>query len=244
MSKATILIVDDEPDVLGFNAGAPRAERLRGRNRGGGCRALVLLAEGAPALLITDLRMPQMDGLELLGKVREQNPKLPCIVLTAAGDVSTAVRAMRAGAAAYLTKPIDVGALLLSVERVLEHQDLQTEAENLRGQLRARDQDGLSGLLGTSLPMQRIYRMAHQVAPARATVLITGVRHRQGPSRPRHSRAESASAGAVRLGALRGIGRGRAGERALRPRKWRLHRRRQAAARALRASQRRYAVSR
>jgi two-component system, NtrC family, response regulator HydG len=174
MSKARILIVDDEPDVLGFMQELLEQKGYEVETATGGAEALVLLAEGAPALLITDLRMPQMDGLELLGKVREQNPSLPGIVLTAAGDVSTAVRAMRAGAADYLTKPIDVGSLLLSVERALEHRDLQTEAENLRSQLRTRDQEGLSGLLGTSLPMQRIYRMARQVAPARATVLITG----------------------------------------------------------------------
>ncbi|HXK16196.1 MAG TPA: sigma-54 dependent transcriptional regulator, partial [Polyangiaceae bacterium] len=174
MSRARILIVDDEPDVLGFMQELLEQKGYEVETAAGGAQALALLAEGAPALLITDLRMPQMDGLELLGKVRAQNPSLPGIVLTAAGDVSTAVRAMRAGAADYLTKPIDVGSLLLSVERALEHRDLQTEAENLRSQLSAKTHEGLAGLLGTSLPMQRIYRMVRQVAPARATVLISG----------------------------------------------------------------------
>ena len=174
MRKATILIVDDEPDVLGFMQQLLEKKGYEVECATGGAEALVFLAEAAPALLITDLRMPDMDGLELLAKVREQNPNLPSIVLTAAGDLSTAVRAMRAGAADYLTKPVDVGALLLAVERALERRDLETEAENLRNQLSARTQEGLAGLLGTSLPMQRIYRMACQVAPARATVLITG----------------------------------------------------------------------
>ena len=174
MSKARILIVDDEPDVLGFMQQLLEQKGYEVETAAGGERALVLLAEAAPALLITDLRMPHMNGLDLLGKVREQNPHLPAIVLTAAGDIASAVGAMRAGAADYLTKPIDIGALLLSVERALEHRDLQTEAENLRSQLSAKNQEGLAGLLGTSLPMQRIYRMARQVAPARATVLITG----------------------------------------------------------------------
>jgi two-component system, NtrC family, response regulator HydG len=174
MKSARILIVDDEPDVLDF------MEQLLG-SRGyevdlaaGGEQALGVLAEKAPALLITDLRMPGLDGLGLLAKVREQNRELPCIVLTAAGELSVAVRAMRAGAVDYLAKPVDVGALLFSVERALQRRDLESEAENLRGQLSAKNQDGLDGLLGTSLPMQRIYRMARQVAPARATVLITG----------------------------------------------------------------------
>jgi len=174
MSHARILIVDDEPDVLGFMQELLERKGYEIETAASGEQALLLLAEAAPALLITDLRMPRMDGLELLSLVREQNPNLPAIVLTAASDVSTAVRAMRAGAADYLTKPIDVGSLLLSVERTLEHRDLQTEAENLRRQLSAKNQEGLAGLLGTSLPMQRIYRMARQVAPARASVLITG----------------------------------------------------------------------
>jgi two-component system, NtrC family, response regulator HydG len=174
MSKARILIVDDEPDVLGFMQQLLEQRGYAVDTATGAEQALSLLADAAPALLITDLRMPHMNGLDLLEKVRELNPSLPGIVLTAAGDISSAVRAMRAGAADYLNKPVDVGALLLAVERALEHRDLQTEAENLRSQLSARTNEGLAGLLGTSLPMQRIYRMARQVAPARATVLITG----------------------------------------------------------------------
>ena len=174
MSKARVLIVDDEPDVLGFMQPLLEQKGYEVEVAAGGAEALLLLAESAPALLITDLRMPQMDGIELLRRIREQKRELPSIVLTAADDTATAVRAMRAGAADYLTKPIDVSSLLLSIERTLEHRDLQVDAENLRTQLSARNQEGLDGLLGTSLPMQRIYRMARQVAPARATVLITG----------------------------------------------------------------------
>jgi len=174
MKNARILIVDDEPDVLAFMQQLLEQKGYEVDLADGGEVALGLLAERAPALLITDLRMPHLDGIGLLAKLREQHRELPSIVLTAAGDVSTAVRAMRAGAVDYLTKPVDVGALLLAVERALQRRDLQTEAENLRGQLRARNHDGLDGLLGTSLPMQRVYRMARQVAPARATVLVTG----------------------------------------------------------------------
>jgi two-component system response regulator HydG len=118
--------------------------------------------------------MPNMDGMELLAQLRERDVQIPAIVATAFGDVSSAVAAMRAGAEDYLTKPIDFDALLLVVERTLARSELRTEAENLRRQLRARDQEGLEGLLGTSAAMQRVYHMVKQVAPARATVLITG----------------------------------------------------------------------
>ncbi len=174
MSSARILIVDDEPEVLAFLQHLLQQKGYEVDAVAGGPAALALLADNAPALLITDLKMPNMDGIELLGRLREQHHDIPSIVLTATGDPASAVRAMRAGAADYLTKPIDVATLLVSIERALARRDLQADAENLRTQLSARNQEGLDGLLGTSLAMQRIYRMARQVAPARATVLITG----------------------------------------------------------------------
>jgi two-component system response regulator HydG len=118
--------------------------------------------------------MPKMDGIELLKKLREADSELPVIVATAFGDISTAVTAMRAGAEEFVTKPVDIDALLVVMERALERRDLRVEAENLRRQLREREGEGLKGLIGTSPVMQKIYRLARQVASSRATVLITG----------------------------------------------------------------------
>jgi two-component system response regulator HydG len=81
---------------------------------------------------------------------------------------------MRAGAEDYLTKPVDVEALTVALERAMERRALRVETENLRRQLREQDGEGLRGLLGSSAPMQRVYRVAKQVAGSRATVLITG----------------------------------------------------------------------
>ena len=125
-------------------------------------------------MVVTDLKMPEMDGMTLLGKLRESDRDLPVIVVTAFGDVSSAVAAMRAGASDYLTKPIDFDALLVAIERALERRALRVEAENLRRQLRERDGEGLQGLIGASPAMQKVYRTARQVAASRATVLITG----------------------------------------------------------------------
>jgi two-component system response regulator HydG len=136
--------------------------------------ALAVAAERPPDVVVTDLKMPKMDGMQLLAKLREQDPYLPVIVVTAFGDVSSAVAAMRAGAADYLTKPVDFDALIVSIERVLERRDLRAEADNLRRQLREREGDGLEGLIGASPAMQKVYRTAKKVAAARATVLITG----------------------------------------------------------------------
>jgi two-component system response regulator HydG len=174
MSKPRILVVDDELSARSGLSKLLEQEGYQVEAAADGALALEAVAERPPALIITDLKMPNMDGLQLIAKVREQYPGIPLVVATAFGDVSSAVQAMRAGAEDYLTKPIEFDALLLLVERALERSQLAAETENLRRQLRTRNHDGLEGLIGTSPPMQRVYGMARQVAPARASVLITG----------------------------------------------------------------------
>jgi two-component system response regulator HydG len=139
-----------------------------------GKTALRVAAEHPPDVVVTDLNMPGMDGIELLLKLRDQDRDLPVILATALGEVDSAVRAMRAGAEDYLTKPIDFDTLLVAIERAVERRNLLVEAENLRRQLRERAGEGLQGLVGTSQAMQKVYRVARQVAAAKATVLITG----------------------------------------------------------------------
>jgi len=168
--KARILVVDDEPSARNGLERLLLQEGFVVRSEADGAAALRCAADFAPDVVVTDLRMPQMDGMELLRHLREQDRDLPVIVATAFGEVATAVAAMRAGADDYLTKPLDIDAL----ERAMERRALRVEAENLRRQLRERDGGGLQGLLGTSPAMQQIYRTARQVAGARATVLLTG----------------------------------------------------------------------
>ena len=174
MSKGRILVVDDEASARNGLAKLLTQEGYSVELAADGREALELVMEKAPDVVITDLKMPVMDGMELLEKSKAHNPTIPVIVATAFGELSTAVKAVRAGAADYLTKPIDFDALLIAVERTMERHELTREAENLRRQLRDRDHEGLEGLLGTSPAMQKIYRTARQVAPSRATVLITG----------------------------------------------------------------------
>jgi signal transduction histidine kinase/DNA-binding response OmpR family regulator len=97
--------------------------------------ALRVAGEHTPDVVITDLVKPDMDGVELLTKLKQKDSGLPVIVVTASGDVGSAVAAMRAGAEDYLSKPIDVGELELAVERALERRDLRVEAENMRRQI-------------------------------------------------------------------------------------------------------------
>jgi two-component system response regulator HydG len=174
MSKTRILVVDDEATARNGLAKLLEQEGYQVDLAADGVEALASVSDNAPGLIISDLKMPNMDGMELLKQLREREVEIPTIVATAFGEVSTAVAAMRAGAEDYLTKPIDFDALLLVVERTLARQEIKSEAENLRRQLRARDKEGLEGLLGASPAMQRVYQMVRQVSGARATVLITG----------------------------------------------------------------------
>jgi two-component system response regulator HydG len=172
--KSRILVVDDEASA---RTGLERLLKQEGYvvdAAPDGEQALKLATEIAPDVIVTDLKMPKMDGLELLTKLREHGSDVPVIVATAFGDVSSAVGAMRAGAEDYLTKPIDFDSLLVAVERAIERRNIRVEAENLRRHLREREGEGMQGLVGTSDAMQKVYRVARQVAPSRATVLITG----------------------------------------------------------------------
>jgi two-component system response regulator HydG len=169
-----VLVVDDEASARSGLEMLLAQEGYKVDTAADGEAALELVNESVPDLVVTDLKMPRLDGFGLLDKLRENFSHLPVIVVTAFGDVASAVRAMRAGAADYIVKPVDFDELLVAVERAIQHRDLAIEATELRRQLREREHAGLEGLIGSSPAMQKVYKVAAQVAPARATVLITG----------------------------------------------------------------------
>jgi len=173
-SKARILVVDDDDSARSGLEKLLTADGYRVDTAEDGVAALEKVAEAPPDVVVTDLNMPRMDGMQLLARLLENDRALPVIVATSVQDLDSGVSAMRAGAEDYLTKPIDFDALLVAIERALEGRDVRVEAENLRRQLRERDAEGLNGLIGASSAMQKVYRTAKQVASSRATVLITG----------------------------------------------------------------------
>jgi two-component system response regulator HydG len=173
-TQGRILVVDDEPTA---RQGLEKLLRRKGylvQAEADGEAALQAAADFAPDVVVTDLKMPKMDGIELLKQLRAQDRDVPVIVATAFGEVQSAVAAMRAGADDYLTKPLELDELTLAIERAMDRRNLRSEAENLRRQLREHDGSGLQGMLGASPPMQAVYQTAQQVAGSRATVLITG----------------------------------------------------------------------
>ncbi len=173
-TRGRTLVADDEPTARRGLEKLLRRSCYSVHTAADGEAALRSAADFAPDVVVTDLKMPKMDGIELLKRLRAQDRDIPVILATAFGEVSSAVTAMRAGADDYLTKPLELDELILAIERAMERRALRSEAENLRRQLRESDGSGLQGLLGASAPMQSVYQTAQRVARSRATVLVTG----------------------------------------------------------------------
>ncbi|HMJ11446.1 MAG TPA: sigma-54 dependent transcriptional regulator [Polyangiaceae bacterium] len=173
-TRRRILIVDDEPSVRSG------LEKLLAREgyaidvADDGVGALAVLRERTPDLVITDLRMPNMDGYELLHRIHDEHDTIPVIVVTGVNDVMSAVAAMRDGAQDYVTKPVDFDALTEAMNRAFAGARLAAERPSPLRRAKRRDAGQLGRLIGKSEPMQKLYRLARQVASSKAVVLITG----------------------------------------------------------------------
>ncbi len=167
-----ILVVDDEANARTALAELLRDEGYEVETAADAFKALGKFESFSPHVVITDLKMPGMDGIDLVKKVRAADESVGVIVMTAFGAVESAIEAMRAGAAEYLTKPVNFEELLVVMGKVLEQQELRRETRQLRQ--RVRDRVAPGNIVGQSPPMQRVFEVVDQVAPSRATVLITG----------------------------------------------------------------------
>jgi DNA-binding NtrC family response regulator len=172
MRSGRILVVDDEANARTALAELLRDEGFDVETAADAFKALGKYESFNPHVVVTDLKMPGMDGIELVKKIRSAEDPAAVVVMTAFGAVTTAVDAMRSGAADYLTKPINFDELLVVLDKVFEQQALKRETRQLRQ--RVRDRVAPNNIIGTSPPMQRVFEVVDQVAPSRATVLITG----------------------------------------------------------------------
>jgi DNA-binding NtrC family response regulator len=172
MEKGSLLVVDDEANARAALAELLREEGYRVETAADGFKALGKLEEFEPDLVLTDLKMPGMGGVELLEKLRAKDEETVVIVMTAFGAVETAVDAMKKGAADYLTKPLNTAELFLVVAREMDRRRLRREAGSLRARLSERY--SFDNIIGDAPAMQTIFQTVAQVASARASVLITG----------------------------------------------------------------------
>ncbi len=169
--RARILIVDDDRNT---RDGLQRALRRRYdvMLAESGDRALALLADTDIDILLSDVRMPGMDGVTLLQRARARQPELVSILLTAYGNVEVAVEAMKAGAYDFLMKPVNLDHLDLLLQRALRSRDVESENRKLRAELD--DKFGLESLIGGAPVMRNLFDVIRQASPTQATVLIQG----------------------------------------------------------------------
>ena len=170
MSQQRVLIVDDEAPMRRVLEIMLQKMGHETRVAGNGQEALDLAQRESFDLILTDLRMPHMDGLALLNALRAQKVETPVILLTAYGTVESAVQAMKLGAYDYILRPFDVDAVERTITRALTTE--QTRRENLF--LREEVEKGWGEFVGRGVAMQRVYDLIHQVAPGNTNVLITG----------------------------------------------------------------------
>ncbi|MDA8415296.1 MAG: sigma-54 dependent transcriptional regulator [Desulfobacteraceae bacterium] len=170
--KPIILIIDDDTSlrrVLEYNlqeAGYAVGTAASGEE------GLRLFDEVAPALVITDMKMPGMDGMQVLKAVKERSPDTLVIMMTAFGTVDIAVEAMKAGAYDYITKPFNRDELRLTVAKALQFSGLTVENRRLKDELA--DRTDFRTLVGSSAAMEKVFGIVRKVADTEASVLITG----------------------------------------------------------------------
>ncbi|OGW50614.1 MAG: transcriptional regulator [Nitrospirae bacterium RBG_19FT_COMBO_58_9] len=170
--QAHILVVDDEINIRGALVTMLEKKGHQVRGVATAEEGLAQLEVTPAELVITDLRMPGIGGMEFLRRLKDTWPDTEVVVMTAYGSIDTAVEAMRCGAYDYFTKPIDRERLPIVVDKALERQALTTENKQLRDRLETRTR--FDQMIGESEPMQRGYHLVEMVADSDVTVLLTG----------------------------------------------------------------------
>jgi len=169
-----VLVIDDESSIL-------ESLRILLRNEGftphvaqGGRQGLEQLASLSPDIVLTDVRMPNVDGIEVLSAVRKQDPTTPVILMTAQATLQSAVQAVNEGAFYYIQKPFRNDDLVAILRRAAEHRRLRVENQSLKQEIRRRDSSVSGRPVGKSRSWTEVLRLAETVAPTESTVLIQG----------------------------------------------------------------------
>lgn len=170
--RARILVLDDEPEMGAFLADLLTDEGYGTETYQHGEEALLAIETRGADLLITDLVMKEMKGMEVLRAAKQRDPHLAVVIITAFGTIESAVEAMRLGAFYYLTKPFKAADLLLVVERALEEKHLRTELQRLQREVEAHYH--FDRIIGKSQAMQHVFAMVDRLKDSNVNVLLTG----------------------------------------------------------------------
>jgi len=174
MPSMRILVVDDEEPIREALSAWLIKDGYRVSVADSGLTALACIEDDLFDLYLVDIKMPGMDGIELLGRIKERQPDANVIMITAHGSIQTAVEAMKKGACDYICKPFDPDELSLVTERVAANQALRNENLALREQLMEQQESSFEGLVIESQALREIFESLREVAPSSAPILITG----------------------------------------------------------------------
>jgi len=172
MKKAKILVVDDDPHIVEAISYRLREKDYEVLTAGDGMEALEILAGDHPHVMILDLKLPRLGGMDVLAKIKEKGEQVPVVIITAHDSVQIVVEAMKSGASDFITKPLDMEYLFQVLEKILQKRDLARNSEYLAAII-SEEKDRLK-MIGNNKEMQRIMEMARKVADSRSTVLILG----------------------------------------------------------------------
>jgi len=172
VAQKTLLVADDDASIRSLLKQLLSDEGFAVLEASTGTEVVDKVKESSPDLVIMDVRMPELDGIEALSRLKASNPKTAVLIMTAFGSSNAAIRAMELGAFDYITKPFELDKISHAVKRVLDYQNLTQEVEVLRDEISSLVQT--ERIVGNSPAMQEVYKTIGKVAKADATVLITG----------------------------------------------------------------------
>lgn len=173
-SKPCVLIVDDETSILDTLRILLKNEGFTPHVAPGGQQALEQLGSLSPDIIITDVRMPRVGGIDVLAAARARDPDIPVILMTAQADLRSAIQAVNQGAYHYLQKPFVNDEMVAVLRRAAEHRRLRVENRALKQEIRRHERAGSTLAVGASKPWLEVLRLAATVAPTESTVLIQG----------------------------------------------------------------------
>lgn len=166
-----ILIIDDDRPIRTSLTEVLEYEKFKVDSAEDGASGLKMLKDGKYDLLLCDIKMPKMDGMEVLDKLIEEHIEVPVVMISGHGDIETAVSAVKKGAFDFIAKPLDLNRLLVTVRNALDKNDLVTETKQLRKKVY---KSKLNEIIGESKAIEAVKEMIDKVAPTDARVLITG----------------------------------------------------------------------